>query len=508
MKLFNRYKVNKMRASNKRCFRKAIRVSKLFIILVSLNGTLAIGQDRLIAGVDSLFVLPDSVKPFSIENFYQLIVQNHPVAKQAGLLSEVARQEIRMARGNFDPKLEVEFLSKNYQDQEYYSIMNGSVKFPSILPVDPVIGVEKNSGAYLNPERYIDDEFNYQQFYAGISLPLGRGLITDERRAALRQAELFREMTEAEQVKLINKLLLDAAKEYWQWYYAYYHYQLLNRSVGIAQEIFRRTMVNYEYGEAAQMDTVQAKITWQQRIIDQQEAYLEFQNTGINLSTFLWDSLSNPLTLDMHWAPVRQPELWLMTASGLEELSNQAKASHPELQKLNIKLQQLEVERKLAAEYLKPQLNLNYYLLNQPFDPDWNTSLQFTDDYKFGIDFSFPVFLRKERSKLAQTKLKLTSTQFELTLTEREIINEISSTYNQLVNLQSVMQQQRDMVRNYERLLDAELLNLEQGESDLFKINVQQEKLILSQTKLLKLLAEFEKQKAYLYWAAGTRKLG
>lgn len=210
----------------------------------------------------------------------------------------------------------------------------------------------------------------------------------------------------------------------------------------------------------------------------------------------------------MQWAPVRQPELWLMTASGLEELSNQAKASHPELQKLNIKLQQLEVERKLAAEYLKPQLNLNYYLLNQPFDPEWNTSLQFTDDYKLGIDFSFPVFLRKERSKLAQTKLKLTSTQFELTLTEREIINEISSTYNQLVNLQSVMQQQRDMVKNYERLLDAELVNLEQGESDLFKINVQQEKLILSQTKWLKLLAEFEKQKAYLYWAAGTRKLG
>lgn len=498
----------KVRTSNKRYFRNGIHLTKLLIILISLNSTLATGQDRLMAGVDSLFILPDSVKPFSIENFYQLILQNHPVAKQTGLLTEVARQEIRMARGNFDPKLEVEFLSKNYQDQEYYSILNGSVKFPSIFPVDPVIGVEKNSGAFLNPERYIDNEFNYQQFYAGISLPLGRGLITDERRAALRQAELFREMTEAEQVKLINKLLLDGAKEYWQWYYAYYNYQLLNRSVRIAEEIFRRTKVNYEYGEAAQIDTVQAKITWQQRIIDQQESYLEFQNTGIRLSAFLWDSLSNPLALDMHWAPVRQPELWLMTASGLEELSNQAKARHPELQKLNVKLQQLEVERKLAAEYLKPQLNLNYYLLNQPFDPEWNTSLQFTEDYKLGIDFAFPVFLRKERSKLAQTKLKLTSTQFELTLTEREIINEISSTYNQLVNLQSVMSQQHDMVRNYERLLEAELLNLEQGESDLFKINVQQEKLILSQTKWLKLLAEFEKQKAYLYWAAGTRKLG
>ena len=60
---------------------------------------------------------------------------------------------------------------------------------------------------------------------------------------------------------------------------------------------------------------------------------------------------------------------------------------------------------------------------------------------------------------------------------------------------------------NYERLLEAELLNLEQGESDLFKINVQQEKLIQSQTKWLKLMAEFEKQKAFLYWSAGTRNL-
>ena len=60
---------------------------------------------------------------------------------------------------------------------------------------------------------------------------------------------------------------------------------------------------------------------------------------------------------------------------------------------------------------------------------------------------------------------------------------------------------------NYERLLDAELLNLEQGESDLFKINVQQEKLIQSQSKWLKLMAEFEKQKAFLYWSAGARNL-
>ena len=63
------------------------------------------------------------------------------------------------------------------------------------------------------------------------------------------------------------------------------------------------------------------------------------------------------------------------------------------------------------------------------------------------------------------------------------------------------------MVNNYNRLLQAELVNLENGESDLFKINIQIEKLIQSQSKLIKLLGDYEKQKAFLYWAAGVRRL-
>lgn len=479
---------------------------RLTLFLVHIQWLSAPGQ--VSTSVDTLFALPDSVKPFTIENFYRLIVDNHPIVKQVELLSDNAKQEVRMARGNFDPKLEAEFLSKNYKEKEYYTIANGSVKFPTRLPLDASLGAERNTGDYLNPERYIDDEFDYQQFYAGVSVPLGRGLITDERRTALRQAELFKDFTEAEQLKQINKLLLDAAKEYWQWYYAYYNYRLMNRNVNLSKEIFDRVKVNLRFGEASIIDTVQAKITWQQRLIEQQEAFLDYQNSGIRLSNFLWDSLGNPLALDLHWAPVLQPEPWIMTTEGLQELSDQAKANHPELRKLDVKIKQLELDRKLAAEYLKPQVNLNYYFLNQPFDPNWNSSFQVGEDYKLGVDLSFPLFLRKERSKLALAKLKIANTQYDLTLSEREILNQLTSTFNQLITLQSVLDQQREMMMNYDRLLTAEILNLEQGESDLFKINLQQEKLIQSQTKWLKMIAEFEKHKALLYWAAGTRYIG
>lgn len=456
---------------------------------------------------DTLFGVPDSTRAFTLENLYQLILKNHPGVKQAALLSEVARQEIRLARGNFDPKLEAEFKSKQLNGKTYYDIFGSSLKFPTILPFDPSIGLDYNKGAYLNPERYIDDEFNYQQFYAGISIPLGRGLFTDERRTALRQAELFKDMTEAEQVKMINKLLLDAAKDYWEWYYAYHNYRLLNRSVRIAEEIFGRVKNNYNFGEASSVDTVQAKITWQQRIIEQQEAFIDFKNSGLHLSNMLWDSLSNPLELDLRWVPVLNPDTWTLTPEGLKVLADQARVNHPELKKIEVKIYQLEVERKLAAEYLKPQLNLNYYAINQPINPQGDVSFIIDDNYKIGIDFSFPVFLRKERSKLALTKLKISNTKFEQSITERQIINNLTGIYNQLTNLQSIMANQKQMVESYEKLLAAELLDLQQGESDLFKINVQQEKLIQAQTKWLKLLAENEKQKAQLYWAAGTYRL-
>lgn len=481
------------------------RSRPLFILFMSLiSGYCSVGQNF----TDAIFTLPDTAQPFTIEIFYSIVIANHPIAKQTNLLTDVAKQEIRLARGNFDPKIEIQYLTKNFNDVDYYQLFNGSIAFPTIFPIDPKIGVDRNEGQFLNPERYIPNQFNYKQFYAGVSLPLGRGLITDERRIALKQAELFKDLTEAEQIKQLNYLLLNAAKDYWQWCNAYYNFRLLNRGVQVADEIFKRTKINAELGEAAPVDTIQAKITLQQRLIDQQEAILDFQNTGILLSTYLWDSLANPLALTPDMVPVLRRDLLALTTQELDELTEQARQNHPELRKLSITLLKLDNERKLAAEFLKPRLDLNYSLLNQPFDPEWNTNFNLSDNYRFGVDFSFPVLLRKERSKLALTRLKISGTQYERNLAERQVVNDINATHNALVTTATVMNNQSDMVSNYERLLQAEILNFENGESDLFRINIQQERLIQAQTKLVKLMTDYEKQKAQLYWAAGVRNLG
>ncbi|MBX2914146.1 MAG: TolC family protein [Cyclobacteriaceae bacterium] len=458
------------------------------------------------SALQTVLQLPDSVTTFTLNNLYASMWRYHPLIKQANLLSAVAQQDIRFARGAFDPKIEVQGNLKEYDQKEYYNKWYGAFTVPTWFPVDPKVGIERNTGTYLSTESQLPAEDYNRQLFAGLSLPIGRGLFTDERRATLQQAQLGANLAEAEKLKLINKILLEAAKDYWQWYYSFFNYQLNTRNAQIAEEIFRRVRLNEQMGEASGLDTLQADITRQQRQVERQESYLDLINASVKLSNHLWDSLGNPLQISEKLAPQPIGEAEVFSITVLEQLRQLASENHPELQKLTIKLDQLEIDRKLAIEFLKPRLNLNYNFLNQPIRPtgDFQT-FTFLNNYKFGLDFYMPIYLRKERAKVTQTRLKIQNTTYERTQTEREILNQVQATYNQLVNANILLQQQNAMAANYQRLLQGELLNLENGESDLFKINVQQEKLIQAQSKLLKLRAEFEKQKAMLFWAAGSR---
>lgn len=474
----------------------------IFILIIGWSSVSGYAQTALKEALQ----LPDTVTTFTLDLLYASMWQYHPVIKQADLLSDMAQQEIRFARGAFDPKIEVQGNLKEYDQKEYYNKWYGSFTIPTWFPVDPKVGIERNTGTYLSIENQLPDEDYNRQLFAGLSLPIGRGLFTDERRATLQQAQLGVNLAEAEKIKLINKILLEAAKDYWQWYYAYFNYQLNSRNALIAEEIFRRVRLNEQMGEASGLDTLQADITRQQRQVERQESYLELINSSVKLSNHLWDSLGNPLQISERLAPqpIGEPEVFSTTA--LDQLRVLATLNHPELQKLSVKLDQLEIDRKLATEFLKPRLNLNYNFLNQPLRPTGEfETFTFLNNYKFGLDFYMPILLRKERAKVAQTRLKIQNTTYERTQAEREILNQVQATFNQLVNTNTLLQQQNAMTSNYQRLLQGELLNLENGESDLFKINVQQEKLIQAQSKLLKLRAEFEKQKAMLFWAAGSR---
>jgi len=475
----------------------------------------------IIMSAVSLYAQSDTLQDtqaFTIEEYFDNILSHHPVVRQARFLNDLAQQELLLARGAFDPKLKSDFNIKEFDDKTYYNTWDSKLEVPIWFNTDLNLGFEQNRGEFLNEELSNTED---GLIYAGVSLPVGRGLFIDERRAAVRQARLLRGMAEAEQIKEINKVLLKAAKAYWEWYNAYQDYQIINEVENLALERYDGVVQQVINGDLAPFDSLKAFINYQLRDVQREQAELDYTNASIRVSNFLWltdasEEEAIPLQLSEATVPTLENELdasYLIEISTLQALQDSARFNHPELVKLDNKIQQLEIEQRLNREFLKPEINLKYNFLTKPTGeastlPNGNGNGNgvegfFMNDYKMGAEFMFPLFLRKERAKLQKTNIKLEQNYFERINLRRDIENEINTVYNTLVNLTQLISMQENMVSNYRELLQGEITKFENGESSIFLINTRETELLDARLKLLKLQTKYEKAKIELLHAAG-----
>ena len=442
---------------------------------------------------------------FSISQLVNMVLAYHPVVQQAEMVREMARAELLSAKGNFDPKISAGYDFKTLQDTEYWDLLHTTLKIPTWIPVDPKITFERSEGDFINPVDFIDPAADNRQIIAGISVPFGKGLFIDERRMVVKQARIYQSIATAEQTKMVNKILLTAIKDFWEWQLAYQEVLLLEQSVAIAQELYERLVLDFQFGEAAPVDTIQAMINYQTRQVEYEEVKFDYLKSQLRLAVHLWSSEGIPLGFQEGVVPDTLSSFGAIPSEeGLMDMVTWARVFHPEIQKLQGKGSQLEVEQRWNRETLKPQLDFRYSFIDAPINPQGETTRpDFNDNYKLGLDFSFPIFLRKERGKLQKTRLKIFSNDLELQRIKLAIENQLRTSYAELQMAHKNAQNYELMAENYFRLVQAELFNLETGESDLFKFNIQQDKYINSQLKFLKTQAKTQKLKAELLYEAG-----
>ena len=447
--------------------------------------------------------LQDSPQVLTLQDFHRLILQHHPVASQAALLTEQARQELRMARGSFDPVISSKVYRKEYNGKEYYNLWNNTLRIPTWFGPELIAGYDQTQGEYLNPENGTPDK---GLSYAGISVPLGQGLFIDERRAIVRQANLLQGIAEAERVKLINKLLLQATKDYWDWLLYYNEVQLYQESLELADFRLQAVRARVQEGDLAAIDTVEALTAVQERQVMLLQAQLAYNNARLMVATHLWAANRVPLELQETTIPaLTGSELASLPLDSMQQILEIAKVNHPDLRKLNLKGQQLAVEQRYAADKLKPKLNVEYNVLQSDFymNADVLERQYLGANYKLGVSFSLPLFLREERGKLQLTKAKQQSNSLELAQTAREVENNLLAAFNDWQALEEQIRLQEQMVANAETLRNGEVIRFQNGESSLFLVNAREVKLMESQLKLYALRAKYAKAKTLLYWAAG-----
>lgn len=453
---------------------------KLLIIVILLYSQGLLGQELL-----------------TYENYLEWVRSYHPVAKLGDVNLRFGDQTLRASRGAFDPYVYADMERKRFKDTDYFDKREAGIVVPTWGGVELKGLVEQNTGSFLNAERTVPPD---GLIAAGASVNIGQGLFIDKRRAALRQAQIYRDATKAERDQILNNLYLDATDAYWTWASDFNKLKILEEGVKLAEQRFIMVKESYELGDFPAIDTVEAYTQVMDRTYRFQNAQISFFRSTQLINTFLWDEEEEPMDLASGIFPEDVLEALVFDYS--KESLREYILQHPELQLKDFDIASTEVERRYKAELLKPVLKVNYNFLTENFN-QMTVSPFLENNYKMGFTFGMPLFLRRERGELGLTKAKLEFKNYERDLKLLQLKTKLES---EIYNFETVEDQLRVYVNNVnglQRLLDGEMMRFEIGESSLFLINAREVSLFNAQVTLNELAAKRKTAYAKMLNAAG-----
>lgn len=428
------------------------------------------------------------------DDVLNLVAEHHPLAVRADLQRERADAVLRQARGGFDPKLYGDLSQKYFKGTRYYSLAQGGLKVPTWFGVELNAAYERNEGYYLNPENTVPDD---GLFAAGLSVSLGQGLLFDERRAELQRAQIYQRSAAAERLAQLNELLYSAGARYWEWAGAQGAVMIYAEAVELAQTRYEAVVSGASLGDRPAIDTLEAQILLQNRLLGLEAARLEAANAAAALSAYLWLDGVIPLELEEETVPPDPASVVIAppppVAPGLV---------NPALTLTRLKLDELEVDERLQREQLKPRVDLKYnaLLAGGAGVPLENYS---SNDYKWGISFSQSLLLRKERGKLQLIRIKQSETQLELSDKIAQLSVKLAQAENEATVTVAQYALARQNVQDYARLLAGERELFQAGESSLFLVNSREVSYIEASIKQLDLMVKHRKAALARNFAAG-----
>jgi len=439
----------------------------------------------------SVWSLNAQSEVFDFETFKLTVSKFHPLIQKANNLALAGNGEVLKALGGFDPTISSNVNQKTFNGKEYYWTSNTTLKIPIWFGTNLKAGYEDNRGYYVGDDIKTPGS---GLWYAGVEIPLMQGFLYNERQFQLQQAQNLQQMSVAERQLAINDLLLDAFSTYWTWTEAYKKLMIAKEGFVLAEARYKAAKEQVEVGENPPIDTVEALILLENRTVENKSAQTQFQNATLLLQTFLWGEDNQIVSIPANVIPQlanTNPEVEILIANDIDSL--------PSIQLAAYKVDQIALDVKWKKEQLKPSINANYNLLNQP-SGNLEISQFSMQNYKFGVTAYVPLFLRKERGGVKLAKLKMENAGLDLRAKKREYDQKIKNLANEIELQTANIVIQKRIVAHTRTLRTAELDKFQAGESSLFMINSREQTYLSSENKLVELEIKLEFIKLKMKW--------
>ncbi|MEX2597946.1 MAG: TolC family protein [Salibacteraceae bacterium] len=420
---------------------------------------------------------------FSYPAFMNQVVQNHPIMQQANIEAEIGKAKLRMEKAVMDPYIAINYADKAYNGNTYYDKSNMKLALPTALGMEIFAGYEENLEPLVNPE--VSTSGLYK---AGVSMPIGSNLLLNERQMAIRQGKLMVNMAEEQKRIIINDLLFRANLAYLNWSLAEAALQVQENALFIAREQLSFVKEVFEQGDAPAIDTVEAFLQVQNRSFSLLETENILNSAQLIISTFLWDEQGNNTTLPAG----TQPDALSTLVNRFEPISDSVliwrenlRQDHPLLTINKLKIEALKIERQTSMSNILPQIQLDYAALT-PGVSNRDINAIGLNDRMLNVGLKYPLLQRQSRSEINLINLKARQTEIDLDVKKVDLETELEKVaFNYRINREQAILY-GSMTENFNRLLQAERIKFELGESSVFFLNARENKLFDAQEQLLK----------------------
>jgi outer membrane protein TolC len=323
----------------------------------------------------------------------------------------------------------------------------------------------------------------------------------------LKQARILIDLSSAERAQVVNDLLTEANYSYWNWVRDYYIFKIRQQAVSVTEARYRLIKIGFQQGDRPAIDTTEALAQLESFQLAQNESFVKFLQSGLELSNYMWVNDSTPFFVtsnvvpDSNWLGVNFSDMALPVA---EQLISNAVLYHPKLMQINYKIRMLEIERKLKFQELLPAVNLKGNLLNKGYNVFENASVPYYENnYKFGFDVGIPLRFSQGRGEYRMAKIKLLDAGLGQSQVRLEVETKIRSVFTEAGNLQTQIAIASRNYENYYRLFRGEETRFSVGESSLFILNSRENKVLETRQKLIELQTKFMQSLVALQGAAG-----
>lgn len=447
------------------------------------------------------FVFGQTPNVLSFNTFLNNVSSNHPLLNRADNLIKGAQYELKAKRGEYDPMLSGNYENKFFDSKNYYSILSSEIKQPIFTSQYLKAGFEYGDGVFLNPE---EKTASYGLPFLGVEASLLQGMFIDKRRADVLKAKEYVNLSIAERNEITNNVLFEALYTYAEWSFINKQLSVYDYFIRVAQIRNRGIISLSNSGEKPAIDTVEASILYQTRLLELQSLKIELQRKNADIISFNWLGEKKSSSLNANSIPDSLDYLFDKMKSVMLRELNIDLLNNPVIAQYIAKEKILNIDVRFKKEMVKPKLDVKYNFLSASTNPN---NPQFTsNNYRWGASLSMPIFLRASRNDFKSAKINANNIGLELESKNNELNNKINYV-KQSLNI--LTEQLNNATRNAlfsKKLLEAEKLKFDNGESSLFLLNTRENNWLQSEIKLAEYKLKFIKTVLQIIHLKGSLK--